>query len=316
MNKARDGLGQVAQTIGIVGPTCVGKTAASIVLAKELSAEIVSVDSRQIYREIAIGTAKPGDEELGAVPHHFIDERSIANPITAVEYAETARDRITEIRQRGNPVLLVGGSTLYLHALLFGMDDVPPTDPDVRSALWAQLDQEGLAALSEELRRVDPTTHARIDLANPRRVLRALEVYHTSGRPLSTFQSGQRSDPRFPARLFVMNRKREDLYARINERVESMIEQGLVDELKVILEAGFDPHLQALQTIGYREAIQFLAGTVDMDRMIALIQRNTRRYAKRQLTWFRRYEGFEWVPVDTDDDARSICHRLAAMITR
>lgn len=270
-----------------------------------MDSEILSVDSRQIYKEISIGTAKPSQEEMAAVPHHFIGERSIADPITAAAFAESALERMSEIESRGKRVILVGGSTLYLHALLFGMDDVPPVNPDVRSALQARFDAEGLTGLVEELGRVDPSTHDRIDVANPRRVLRALEVYHTTGRPVSTFQSGERLTPRFPATLFVMDRERADLYGRINARVESMIDEGLIDEVKVILEAGFDSTLQALQTIGYREVAEFLSGGTDREIMVEAVKRNTRRYAKRQLTWFRRYPMFEWITV-REDDAPSI----------
>jgi tRNA dimethylallyltransferase len=303
--------------VGLVGPTAVGKTSVSISLATALDAEIVSVDSRQIYREISIGTAKPTAEELATVPHHFIDERSIADPITAAEYAELARSRIGEIEKRGNRTLLVGGSTLYLHALLFGMDDVPPGDPEVRKVLQARLEQEGLAVLTEELSWIDPATHTRIDLANPRRVLRALEVFHSTGRPLSDFQTAPDESPPalLPAKIFVLSRERSDLYRRINGRTETMIQDGLIDEIKVILEKGFDPLLQALQTIGYKEAIQFLAATIDFDRMVELIQRNTRRYAKRQLTWFRRYEGFEWIDVGEAESAQSVAARILDMIS-
>jgi len=300
--------------IGLFGATCVGKTAVSISLANELGAEIVSVDSRQIYREITIGTAKPTAAQLAAIPHHFVNERSIVEPITAAEFAGAARQRIEKIHRSGKKALLVGGSTLYAHALLFRMDDVPPIDREVRTALQARLEVEGLPALVEELDRIDPDTHAAIDLANPRRVLRALEVYYSSGRPLSDFQLKAESARPLSAEVLVLDRDRDDLYRRIDARVESMVADGLVSELKVLLKAGYDPRLQALQTIGYREAIQFLASAVDHDTMIRLIQRNTRRYAKRQLTWLRRYGGFEWAHVEEDESVPETCSRLLATI--
>lgn len=274
----------------LIGPTAVGKTSLSVRLAEILHAEILSVDSRQIYRETTIGTAKPSAEELERVRHHFIDERSIAEPVTAWEYATEARHRIESILAQGKRVLIVGGSTLYIHALIFGLDEVPRPDPHIRADLELRLQSEGLDALAEELRRIDPSGAGAIDLNNPRRVVRALEVFHGSGKPLSTFQQStehRRTRPAPPT--FVLHRPREILYTRINERVETMFRAGLIDEVRSILDAGFPPTLQALQTIGYRETVQYLRGEIERAEMVDLVKRNTRRYAKRQLTWFRRY---------------------------
>ena len=299
---------------GLVGPTCVGKTNVSIALAKALSAEIVSVDSRQIYRELSIGTAKPTDEQLAAVPHHFIGERSIAEPVTAAEFASEARFRITQIQSRGKHALLVGGSTLYLHALLFGLNDMPPSDRQVRERLQARLKSVGLSSLTADLAEKDPISYQRIDRDNPRRVLRALEVFEISGRPLSAFLTGQ-ADDCLDARIVVLNRARADLYSRIDRRTSEMIDEGLVEEVKVLLDAGFGPDLQALQTIGYREVIQCLAGEVDEVSMAELIRRNTRRYAKRQLTWFRRYEGFHWIEIGQTETAENTSLRVLGTIS-
>ncbi|HUF09462.1 MAG TPA: tRNA (adenosine(37)-N6)-dimethylallyltransferase MiaA [Rhodothermales bacterium] len=298
---------------GLVGPTCVGKTNVSIALAKALSAEIVSVDSRQIYRELSIGTAKPSDDQLAAVPHHFIGERSIGEPVTAAEFASEARLRSAQIQSRGKHALLVGGSTLYLHALLFGLNDMPPSDRQVRERLQDRLKSVGLASLTADLAEKDPISYQRIDLDNPRRVLRALEVFEISGRPLSAFQTAQAHDY-VQARIVVLNRARADLYSRIDRRASEMIEQGLVEEVKGILDTGLGSDLQALQTIGYREVIQCLAGEVEEDAMADLIRRNTRRYAKRQLTWFRRYEGFHWIEIGQAEGVESATSKVLSVI--
>ncbi|MFV1980698.1 MAG: tRNA (adenosine(37)-N6)-dimethylallyltransferase MiaA [Rhodothermia bacterium] len=289
----------------ILGPTCVGKTSLSLSRAESIDAEIISADSRQIYREMSIGTAKPTADELARVPHHFINDRSLNEPITAAEFAREAKDRIDRILARGKRVLIVGGSTLYIHALLFGLDDVPATDPAVRRQLSSRLESEGFEPLQVELERVDPVSVRRIDMKNPRRVLRALEVYHTTGRPISDFLKHDLSDDRSgtidhrPSTIdhpvFVLYRPRDELYARINSRVDAMYEAGLIEEVEAIKEAGLSPALQALQTIGYRETFEYLDGSVSYDKMVGLVKRNTRRYAKRQLTWFSRYRSFDWV---------------------
>jgi tRNA dimethylallyltransferase len=288
--------------IAVIGPTAVGKTQFSIELALEVDAEIISADSRQIYHETTIGTAKPTPEELAAVPHHFVNERSISESFTAAEFAREAAKRIDDIRSRGRRVLVVGGSTLYIHALLFGLDDIPPTDPDVRKTLNARLDSDGLAALQAELEVVDPKTASGIDVSNPRRVLRALEVFHSTGKPFSHFRNVRppTSGLRRPmSDVLILTRPREVLYDRINARVDEMYKNGLVEEVDAILKAGHSPSLQALQTIGYRETIGFLEGEFDHARMVELVKRNTRRYAKRQLTWFRRYPEAEWIDLNS-----------------
>jgi tRNA dimethylallyltransferase len=285
--------------IAVIGPTAVGKTEYSIDLALEVDAEIISADSRQIFREMSIGTAKPTSDELAAVPHHFINERSIVEPFTAAEFGQEGRQRIDEIRSRGRRVLIVGGSTLYIHALLFGLDDIPPTDPDIRRALNSRLKSEGLGTLQKELEVLDPKTAYNIDLNNPRRVLRALEVFRGTGKSLAEFQESTSTAHPLPSVLRILHRSRERLYDRINARVDEMYKNGLVEEVDAILKAGHSPSLQALQTIGYRETIGFLKGEFDHARMVELVKRNTRRYAKRQLTWFRRYPEAEWIDLNS-----------------
>lgn len=275
----------------LTGPTAVGKTALSLRLAEQMDAEIVSVDSRQIYRELDIGTAKPSRGELARVPHHFIGERSITEPVSAGAFAALAEARIEAILARGRRVLLVGGSTLYLDALQHGIAEIPDVPAAVRDLLVERLETEGAGALYAELQSVDPAAARTMDATKSQRIVRALEVYHGTGRPLSDYHRHRRR-PRYRYRTVVLEMPREVLYDRINRRVDRMLQEGLVDEVRGLLEAGFSPALPALRTIGYREVFRFLDGEIDEPEMIRLIKRNTRRYAKRQMTWFRRYDSY------------------------
>lgn len=281
----------------ITGPTAVGKTACSLDLAEELDAEILSADSRQIYKELTIGTAKPTPQERSRVPHHFIDELHVGQAFSAGMYAEQAYDRIRSIRTRGRVPLVVGGSTLYVHALQFGLADIPRVDPSVRRHLEDRLRDEGAEALYEELTSVDPAAAERLDPTKTQRLVRALEVYHGTGRALSSYYEEQEPPP-FDFQTVVLHRDRKRLYERINTRVDAMLEQGLLDEVRGLLEAGFDPSDNPLRTIGYQEPIRYLRNQISYEEMVRLIKRNTRRYAKRQLTWFRRYEQYVWIDVE------------------
>lgn len=272
----------------LTGPTAVGKTELSVRLAERFGAEIVSADSRQVYKELTIGTAKPEPELLARVPHHFIDELHLGEPFSAGIFAEQAETRIREILARGRAPLIVGGSTLYLHALLHGLADVPPVAGEVRAALEERLVREGAHALYRELERVDPPSARTMDPTKTQRLVRALEVFHGTGRPLSDYHREQ-TPPPFSYRVLVLHRDRAVLYDRINRRVDAMLEAGLLDETRDLLRRGIDPSINALRTIGYREAISFLQGEVPYGEMVRLMKRNTRRYAKRQLTWFRRF---------------------------
>lgn len=278
----------------LTGPTASGKTAISLEIAERIGAEIISADSRQVYRELTIGTAKPTPYELSRVPHHFINELSLEEPFSAGAFAARANHRIREIISRGRTPLIVGGSTLYLHALQFGLAPVPPTNTESRKYLEKRLDADGAAVLYDELQRVDPAVAETLDATKTSRLIRALEVYHTTGKPLSAFHAEQEPPP-FQFEVTVLDIDRELLYQRINGRVDIMLNNGLIAEVESILEAGYDPKLQALHTIGYREPIEFLRGEISRAEMTRLIKRNSRRYAKRQLTWLRRYPDYHWV---------------------
>jgi tRNA dimethylallyltransferase len=286
----------------IVGPTAVGKTALSLSLARRWNAEIVSVDSRQIYEELNIGTATPAPEEQGAVPHHFINERSLADgPYSAGAFADDANKRIRQIRARGRVPIIVGGSTLYIHALQEGLADIPDVDDAVREKLEARLKREGKQSLYDELEAVDPKQAAKTDPTKTHRVMRALEVYHGTGRTLTSFYENQPVPP-FTYKTVVLNRDRQRLYSRINQRVDQMLEEGLLDEVRTVMHGPAALDEPPLSTIGYREPIQHLQGAYDYDEMVRLMKRNTRHYAKRQLTWFRRYDDYVWRHPDAVDE--------------
>lgn len=293
----------------LTGPTAVGKTELSLELAEELNAEIVSADSRQVYRELTIGTAKPDIEAREQIPHHFIGERTLHEPFSAGTYAKEANERIRSILERGRHPLIVGGATLYLHALQYGLADIPDVEDHVREWLEQRLETEGQDALYEELQEVDPQQADNTDPTKTHRVIRALEVYHGTGKPLSYYYENQ-PDPPFTFTTVVLNRERELLYERINARVEEMLDAGLLEEVEEVMKIdGVQLDEPPLSTIGYREPIQYLRGEIEYEEMVRLIKRNTRRYAKRQLTWFRRYDEYIWMKA-SETKPRDLIHVL------
>jgi tRNA dimethylallyltransferase len=279
----------------IAGPTAVGKTALCVQLARQLGTEIVSADSRQFFRELSIGTAKPTPEEMQGVPHHFIDSHSIREDYSAGRFATDALALLNELFKKHPVVILTGGSGLYLQAVTDGLDELPSVPPEVRARLLEELATNGLPALVAELAETDPVTHARIDRQNHQRVVRALEITRGTGRPFSSYhtQVFAEADKRpFRVVKVALTREREQLYQRINLRVEHMLAAGLVDEVKSVLPYR---HHHALQTVGYQEIFGYLDGEYDWAEAVRLLQRNTRHYAKRQLTWLRRDAGYEWL---------------------
>jgi tRNA dimethylallyltransferase len=290
-----DADGRPGPFLCLVGPTGVGKTELSLDLAEALGAEIVSADSRQVYEELTIGTAKPSSAARERVPHHLIGKRTLHEPFDAGTFADAANRRIQGILQRGRVPLVVGGSTLYIHALQEGLADIPDVDDAVRERLNERLEEEGPESLYDELQEVDPRQAEKVDPTKTQRVIRALEVYHGTGKPLTYYHDHQPTPP-FRFVTVVLNRDRENLYDRINERVDRMLERGLLDEVRDVMDLDeIQLDEPPLSTIGYREPIRHLRGGIDRDEMIRLVKRNTRRYAKRQLTWFRRYDDYEWM---------------------
>lgn len=282
----------------LTGPTAVGKTELSLELADHLDAEIISADSRQMYRELDIGTAKPSPNELQRVPHHFVNERSLDEPFTAGQFEREAHGRIDEITARGRVPLIVGGSTLYIHALKHGLADIPDIPTVVRTEVEAELQERGSSELFEELQQIDPRSALTMDATKTQRLIRAIEVYRATGKPLSAYHEEQ-LPPLHSFRTYVLNRERHLLYERINQRVDDMLARGLLDEVRHILEQGYDPELNPLRTIGYQEPIRHLRGEISYSEMVRLVKRNSRRYAKRQLTWFRRDDDNVWLDATT-----------------
>lgn len=287
--------------ISIVGPTAVGKTRLSLALAQRFGTEILSCDSRQVYIGMDIGTAKPTPAERGNIPHHFIDCRTPDQPYHAAAFAEEARALLHRLFETHEVVVMVGGSTLYAGALWYQFDEIPPVREGIREALKLEWETHGLEPLLAELAENDPVTYARIDRKNPIRVTRALEVWRSTGQPISAFQSGNSPqggaspDPWKHLRIGLRATPREALYTRIDARVREMFDQGLVDEVQALLNAGYSLEHQALRSIGYEEVVHYLLGESTLDRCIYEVQRNSRHYAKRQLTWFQRDASIRWM---------------------
>ena len=279
----------------VAGPTAVGKTQLCVQLAQRLQTEIISADSRQLYRELTIGTAKPTESEMKSIPHHFINSHSISEAVSAGQYERDALYLIDKLFQKHDVVILSGGTGLYINAVCFGLDDIPLPEASTREKLMQRLRIEGLAPLQEELRQFDPTYASQADLNNWQRVVRALEVCLTTGKPFSSFRQRNVSARRFQTILCALERPREELYARIDHRMDEMLKAGLVDEVRLLL-----PYRQhnALQTVGYKEVFGFLDGEYDYPTMVELLKRNSRRYAKRQLTWFRHQGDYHWFQAD------------------
>lgn len=276
----------------IVGATATGKTDLSIALAKAYHSEILSADSRQFYREMPIGTAAPTPDQLQAVPHHFIATRSVTEEYSCGRYEVDTLALLEQLFKTHDTLFLVGGSGLYIDAICNGMDAMPETDPALREQLTTIARNEGLEPLCSQLQELDPAYYAVVDRSNPQRVIRALEVCLQTGRPYSAIRSG--APKQRPFRIFKLGIRypREILYDRINRRVELMVEAGLEQEVRTLYPLR---HLNALQTVGYREWFDYFEGKYERQTAIELIQRNSRRYAKRQETWFRRDLSIHWI---------------------
>ena len=284
--------------IVIVGPTGSGKTDLSIRVAEHYACPIISTDSRQFYRGIPIGTAQPDSEQLERVEHHFIASHELTDDFNCGAYEVAALKRLDELFTKHDTVVAVGGSGLYIKALCEGMDDLPEVEPALRSELAERLKSEGLEALTEELRKLDPAFYEVVDRKNPARVLRALEVCISTGKPYSSLRTGEKRQRSFGIVKIGVNMERAVLYERIDRRVDIMVEAGLEDEARAVYPLR---HLNSLQTVGYREMFDYFDGTITRDEAIELIKRNSRRYAKRQLTWFGRDEEIEWfLPTETE----------------
>jgi len=282
--------------IVIAGPTAIGKTAAAIQLAQQLDTVILSADSRQFYREMSIGTAKPNDQELATVKHYFIDSHSVTENFTVADFEKKALALLDELFKTKDTIIMVGGSGLYIKAMCEGFDDIPSAEPEIRERLNHEFSYYGIAYLQEKLNVADPGYYAQVDIKNPQRLIRALEVFESTGKPFSSYRVANANKRPFNIIKIGLDMRRDVLYQRINQRVDDMIVQGLVDEVKSLIP---HRHLNALNTVGYSELFDFLDGDIDLSSAITSIKQNTRRFAKRQLTWFRKDKEIHWFEADS-----------------
>lgn len=287
--------------IVVLGPTAIGKTELSIQLARALNCDIISADSRQIYREMNIGTAKPSVKELDATKHHFINFKSIHDYYSAGRFEIDVIKLLNKYRKK--TILMTGGSGLYIKAVCEGIDKFPGPDHLLRNRLQARFDDRGLDHLTDELKILDYDTWKSIDLKNPKRVIRALEIIQQTGKKYSMLKNDTIKKRNFEILKIGLDMPRDDLFDRINLRVDGMLEAGLLEEVQFLLPFR---DLTALQTVGYTEFFEYLVGQYDLDEAIRLCKRNTRRYAKRQLTWFRKDESINWFAPDSYDQIPSL----------
>lgn len=297
------------QLIVIEGPTASGKTALSVALAKALNTVVLSADSRQFYRELSIGTAKPTPEEMEGVPHYFIDSHPISTPVSASKYEAEALELIRGELAHYPQLILAGGSGMFIDALCIGLDPIP-ADPAVQDMLKKELEADGLEPLLEELKNSDPEFYLQVDKQNPMRVLRALEVIRLTGIPFSNWRKNELPKRPFEVLRFVIDHPRNVLYDRINLRVDQMIEAGLIQEVKSVAEFR---EYTALQTVGYKEVFEYLDGTINLENCISKIKQHTRNYAKRQLTWFKRHPEAVWL---TAKPTNELCKEILQIIRK
>lgn len=282
----------MAKTLIVVaGPTAIGKTALAIQLAQYYNTEIISADSRQFYKEMEIGTAKPSRDELEAVRHHFINSHSVTDYFNAGDYEKEASRLIENLFHSHDQLILAGGSGLFINAVIHGFDELPAADPEIRNRLNQLLADKGIGHLREMLKKADPVYFAEADTHNPQRIIRALEVWETSGRPFSEFRKKSRKERPYEIVIIGLNTNRSALYENINTRVDKMMQDGLLDEVQSLIPFR---QLNPLDTVGYSELFDYLDGKYSLDEAVEKIRQNTRRFAKRQLTWFRKTEGIRW----------------------
>lgn len=284
--------------IVIVGPTAIGKTSLSIKLAKEYNCEILSADSRQFYKEMEIGTAKPSVEEMDGIPHHFINNLSIHDTYTAGKFETEALEVLDHLYKKDDVAILVGGSGLFVDAVCFGLDEIP-SSPEIRNQLNEELELKGLKTLQLELKSLDPEYYDSADVQNPVRVIRALEVIRKSGEKFSSFRTKAKKERPFQLHFIGLNTERETLYERINLRVDLMVQNGLIEEVNNLINY---KNLKPLKTVGYQELFNHLNNPLELEKAIGMVKQNTRRFAKRQLTWFKRNDTTMWfLPQQSDE---------------
>ncbi|NVK63874.1 MAG: tRNA (adenosine(37)-N6)-dimethylallyltransferase MiaA [Flavobacteriales bacterium] len=286
--------------IVISGPTASGKTSLSVALAQHFKTCVLSADSRQFYKEVSIGTAKPTTEEMEGVPHYFIDSHQLSDEVTAAQFEREAMAVLEEQFKKHDVIILTGGSGMFVDALCHGLDDIP-TSKELRNTLQQQVDAGGLNELLEELKERDPSYYEQVDRKNPVRVVRAIEVMRLTNQPYSKLRTSQRKERPFQVHRFVIEHERAFLYERINKRVDLMMEAGLLDEVKSVIPYR---HLSSMNTVGYKELFQYFDGTNSLQEAVDQIKQNSRRYAKRQITWLKRNPEAHWIPFTTVEEMK------------
>ena len=302
--------------LAVAGPTAVGKTALAIEVALRLHGEIISADSMQVYRHLDIGTAKPTLKEREQVPHHLVDVVEPTVDYNVSRYQKEAGEAIAEVAKKGNLPLLVGGTGLYFNAVVYNYRFSPGSKtPDIRARLAREAKEGGSGALYRKLKDLDPESAANIHPHDLRRTIRALEVFYLTGKPIHRQVLDTKSQkPDYKSLVIGINRPREELYSRIEERVDKMMEAGLLEETEGLLAKGYSPHLKPLQGLGYRHMLLYLQGKAGLDEAVALLKRDTRRFAKRQLTWFKKNRGIIWFTLENDTYegvVKKICQKVA-----
>ena len=283
--------------ITIIGPTGIGKTNLAIKIANYFKTEIVSADSRQFYKEMNIGTAKPSNSELNSIKHHLINNKSINDDYNISDYEKDALNSINSIFNKNDIAILVGGSGLYINTILYGLDEIPEISNDTRNLLYLDLELKGIKKLQDQLKLLDPVSHDAIDINNPRRLIRALEVSISTGKSYSSFLKKKKKKRGFNIIVLGINQDRSELYNKIDTRVDNMVESGLINEEKELYSL---KSLKALNTIGYSEVFNYIENKYSLEECISEIKKNTRRYAKRQLTWFKSIDKVEWITPEYD----------------
>ncbi|WP_027456151.1 tRNA (adenosine(37)-N6)-dimethylallyltransferase MiaA [Xylanibacter brevis] len=289
--------------IVITGPTAVGKTELCIEIAKRFGIPIINADSRQIFRKLSIGTAAPTEAQLQQVRHYFVGQLNLEDYYSASMYEEDVLKLLQELFKTSDYALLTGGSMMYIDAVCNGIDDIPTVDDETRNLLKRRLAEEGLEKLCEELKSLDPEHYAIVDKQNPRRVVHALEICHMTGRTYSSFRTNQKRERPFKIIKIGLTRDREELYSRINQRVDNMMQDGFLEEAKMLYA---ERDLNALNTVGYKELFTYLEGTWSLDEAVERIKGNTRRYARKQLTWYKKDPEMKWFTLDSNKQIQNI----------
>ena len=283
----------------LLGPTAVGKTDLSLELAEQLHTSIISADSRQLYADLKIGTAAPTPDQQARVQHHFVGTLQLSDYYSAARYADEVLALLDTLFQQQDVALLTGGSMMYIDAVCQGMDDIPTVDADTRAMMWKRYDEVGLEGIQRELKMLDPEYYAIVDLKNHKRIIHALEIYYITGKTFTSFRQRKQAERPFHIIKIGLNRERDELFSRINQRVDQMMQEGMLEEAKKVYPYR---HLNSLNTVGYKELFKYLDGEWTIEEAVEKIKRNTRIYAKKQLTWFKKDMSIRWFHPDQRTD--------------